>query len=75
MNIYHNLPAILEVAQHYAKQHDCNYNVILCNPDDEGKFNRSAGSTYEFVRDSYFDKDRPNVILLHKTDDLLNIKR
>ena len=71
MNIYHDLQAITEVALHNAKDHNCNYNIILKNPDKQGNFSMENGSTYEFVADSYFEKERPNVILLAKTDDLL----
>lgn len=71
MSIYHNIEAIKRKALHYAKGNNCNYNVILMNPDESGKFHISNGSTYEFVTDSYFEKERPNVILLHRTDDLI----
>lgn len=71
MNIHHNLEAIKDLAIESAKEHGCNYSVILVNPDENGKFNVEMGSTYEFVADSYFEKPRPNVILLHKTDDLI----
>ena len=66
-DIYKDFESIKTVALHYAKEHKCNYNVILLNPEEDG----SAGprSTYEFVADSYFEKDRPNVILLFKTDE------
>jgi hypothetical protein len=67
MNIHHNLEAIIDVAKHYAKEHDTNYNVILHSPVN-GEF--GVGSTYEYVTDSYFEKER-NCIILHKTDDLL----
>jgi hypothetical protein len=68
-DIHHNLEAIKDVAISYAKEHQVNYNIILMNPDSDGKF--TMGSTYEYVADSYFEKERPNVILLHKTDDLI----
>jgi hypothetical protein len=71
MNIHHDLEKITMAAVEYAKQHNCNYNIILHNPDDKGQFDASAGSTYEFVIDSYFEKPRPNVILLGKTDSIL----
>jgi len=71
--IYNDLEMMKAVAIHHAKLHNCNYNIIILNPDDK-KFNEAAGSTYEYVADSYFDTYRPNVILLHKTNDLLNIK-
>lgn len=71
--IYNDLEMMKAVAIHYAKEHNCNYNIIIYNPDDNGNFNQEEGSTYEFVRDSYFEKERPNVKLLHTTNDLLNI--
>lgn len=71
MSIYHDLDAIKDVALSCAKEHQVNYNVILMNPDENGNFSRSAGSTYEFVRDSYFEKKRPNVIKLFTTDSVL----
>lgn len=71
MSIYKNLEAIKTIALEYAKNHSCNYNIIISNPDKEGNFSEASGSTYEFVADSYFEKDRPNAKLLHKTDDLL----
>ena len=67
-DIYKDKEAITEIAIHKAKEHGCNYNIILFNPID-GEF--GDGSTYEFVADSYFNKERPNVILLAKTDDLI----
>lgn len=69
MSIYHNLQAIIDVALQAAKDHNCNYNIILANPNEEGNF--APGSTYEFVTDSYFEKPRPHVKLLYKTDDFL----
>ncbi len=68
MNIHYNLEAIKMIACEYAKKHNCNYNIIIHNPDEFGNF--TQGSTYEFVVDSYFEKERPNVKLLFKTDDL-----
>ena len=73
-SIYANLELMKLVAVDRAKAHNCNYNVILFNPNADGKFDESFGSTYEMVGDSYFEKPRPNVILLHKTDDLRNEK-
>lgn len=69
MSIHQNLELIKAVALHNAKEHGCNYNVILMNPDN-GMF-KEGSSTYEFVRDSYFDTERTNCILLHKTDDII----
>ena len=74
MNIHHNLPVITEVAKEQAKDHNCNYNIIISNPNAKGEFDANEGSTYEIVGDSYFEKPRPNAKLLHKTDDLLNEK-
>lgn len=71
MSIYHNLDHMKLVAIDRAKAHGCNYNVILMNPNENGEFDASKGSTYEMVADSYFQKDRPNVKLLHTTDDLI----
>ena len=65
MDIHQNLEAITMVALHHAKEHDCNYNVIISNPID-GEF--GDGSTYEYVADSYFKKER-DCILVMKTDD------
>jgi len=70
-SIYHNLEDMKMVAVQSAKDHGCNYNVILMCPDSEGKFNRFKGSTYEMVANSFFNKPRPNAVLLHKTDDLI----
>lgn len=67
MNIHTDFEAIKSVALHYAKEHGVNYNVILQNPVN-GEF--GSGSTYEFVQDSYFEKER-DCILLYKTDDEL----
>lgn len=72
MSIYHDIDEIKAMALHYARKFNCNYNVILHSPDKEGNFSLLAGSTYEFVSDSYFNKERPNVIILHRTDDLKN---
>jgi hypothetical protein len=71
MSIYDNLEQMKMVAIDRAKAHGCNYNVILMNPNANGEFDSSVGSTYEMVADSYFQKERPHVKLLHKTDDLI----
>jgi hypothetical protein len=71
MSIYHDLEAIKSVAIEATKEDGYNYNIILNNPNDKGEFDLSVGSTYEFVADSYFNKPRPNTILLFKTKDLL----
>lgn len=49
-NIHQNLEAIQDVASHYAEKHGVRYTVIL-----------APGGTYEFVVDSYFQKERPGV--------------
>lgn len=69
MSVYKDLEKITDAAVHLSKEHKCNYNIILMNPDENGEF--GYGSTYEMVADSYFEKERPNVLLLHKTDDLI----
>lgn len=69
-DIHKNLEAIKNVALYYAEIHNCNYNIILMNPNEDGT--PSDSSTYEYVADSYFEKERPNVLLLFKTDDILN---
>lgn len=66
MDIHRDLDAMKMLAKQKAKEHKCNYNVILFNPDANGQFIK--GSTYEMVADSYFEKDRPNVRLICKTD-------
>jgi len=71
MSIHHNLQQIKSLAVVSAQEHNCNYNVILVNPNDKREFDLSAGSTYEFVMDSYFDTPRPNAIILHTTDEML----
>lgn len=71
MNIYQNLEAITQVALQYAKEHDCNYNIILMNPDENDEFSEANGSTYEMVADSYFDKERSNVKLITTTDEII----
>lgn len=73
-NIYRDLETIKAVALDYAKKDGYNYNIILHNPNDKGEFDSSVGSTYEFVMDSYFNKPRPNTIILFKTKDLLQEK-
>jgi len=61
-DIHKDYEAIKSVAQYVAKEHNCNYHLIIFNPTEEGEF--GDGSTYEFVTDSYFEKERPNVKLL-----------
>ena len=72
MSAHKNLKLMILVAVAQAEDHCCNYNVIISNPVD-GKFDPSQ-STYEMVANSYFEKERPNVILLYKTDDLINME-
>lgn len=72
--IYNDLEMMKAVATYFAQNHNCNYNIVIMNPDPEGNFNEEYGSTYEFVGDSFFEEDDQNVILLHKTNDLMNIK-
>lgn len=62
--VHKNLEAVIMVAKHEAKEHNCNYNIILMNPVD-GELGDS--STYEMVGDSYFEKERPNVKLIATT--------
>lgn len=62
MNIHHDLAAIQDVASHYAKEHNCRYTVLIHRPDSSGKFSISCGSTYEFVADSYFNKERTGIV-------------
>lgn len=69
MSIYTNLDSIKKVAKFYSHQHSCRYNIILLNPDENGEFSFAAGSTYEYVRDTYFEKSRPHVIRICSTDD------
>lgn len=68
MSIHCDLESIKMLAQEEAKNHNCIYIVILMNPDDNGEFDARDGSTYEFVRESYFEKPRPNAKKLFITD-------
>ncbi len=70
-NPHYNLESMKLVALDAARQYDCKYTIIICNPDDNGKFSASAGSTYEMVQDSYFEKERPNITVVTDTDKLL----
>lgn len=65
--IYKDYEAIKQIALHYAKEHKCNYNVIIHSPNEDGTF--GPESTYEFVTDSYFEKERPFDKIIFKTDD------
>lgn len=60
-----------QLALHEAREHNCNYNVILFNPDENGEFSLERGSTYEMVADSYFEKPRPNVKLITTTGEIM----
>ena len=71
MSVYKNLEAMTMVSIHNAKEHGCNYNIILVNGDENGEFSEERGSTYESVTDSFFNKERPNVKLIARTDDLI----
>lgn len=71
MDIHSDLELIKAVAIKKAQDHNCNYNIILLNPNSKGEFNVEYGSTYEFVADSHLQKDADNVVLLHRTDDLI----
>ena len=64
MDIHKNLEAIMSVAEYYSKEHKCNYTVIL-----------HAGSTYEYVADSYFEKERSNCEIIHKFEYEENIEQ
>lgn len=73
VNIYHDFEAIKSVALYHAKEHNANYNVILMNGVD-GEFSLENGSTYEYVADSYFEKERPNAKILFRTDEELKFE-
>lgn len=74
MDIHHNLELLKAVAMQKAKDHGCNYNIVLMNANSKGEFDAEYGSTYEFVADSYLQETATNVILLHRTDDLISEK-
>ena len=61
VSIHFSLDRIKAVAQQYANEHNCNYTVIIMNQSKDGKFDINGGSTYEFVRDSFFEKKRDNI--------------
>lgn len=63
MSIHHNLLAIQDVATLYATKHKCRYTVFL-----------ASGGTFEFVTDSYWEKDRPGAqkISEHMPDGTVN---
>ena len=66
--IYHNLELLKAYALAQAQIHGCNYTIIIHNPVN-GQYNKEQGSTYEFVRDSYFEKERDCVKLI-TTDEM-----
>ena len=69
---HHNFELMKLVALDQAKKHNCNYTVILLNPNEKREFDLSYGSTYEMVLDSYFEKPRPNVIKKFETNHGVN---
>ncbi len=70
MNIHHDLEKIKLVAFHYAEKHNCNYTIFIMNATSSGSFSLENGSTYEFVTDSYFEKERNNTTILTTTDEM-----
>jgi SEC-C motif len=69
-DIHRRLSDIVMVAKHEAKEHNCNYNIIVVNPVNNMEIVNGRigpGATYEFVADSYFNKERPNARLLATT--------
>lgn len=68
LNIHNNLEKIKIMAKHYAVKHKCRYTVILTNPDEQGNYEAGI-STYEFVRDSYFEKESPFAKTITNTDE------
>jgi hypothetical protein len=71
MSMSKDLETITIAAIHYAKEHNCNYNIIIKNPEDKGF---GDDSTYEYVNDSYFDEDR-NCVILDRTDEILGLHK
>ena len=71
-DIHKDLSLMKAVAVQKSKDHNCNYNIIIHNPDDNGNFDPDT-STYEMVADSYFEKPRPRAKLLFTTDDLQKV--
>lgn len=70
MNIHHDLELLKKVALEKAKSHNCNYNIVLMNPNAKREFDVNYGSTYEMVADSYLQEEATNIIFICKTDDL-----
>lgn len=71
MNIHHDYEKMKMVAIEQAKMYRQEYNLILHNPNGDGEFDLSVGSTYEVVADSYFEKERPNVKKLFRTETIM----
>jgi hypothetical protein len=69
MSIHTDLKSMKEIAKFFSMQHKTKYTIIILNPDENGEFSFSNGSTYEYVQDSYFEKQRENVKVLCNTDD------
>lgn len=70
MSIHHDLEKIKTIAKYHSIQHNCKYNIILLNPGKNKEF--TFGSTYEFVRDSYFEErgeNTENVVRITTTDE------
>lgn len=69
MDVHKDLESIKLVATEYAKKHNCRYIIIIHNPVDD-KFD-PIRSTYEYVADSWFDKERSNYKIVCDTDELI----
>lgn len=80
MNIHKNFERIKSVAMFQAIEHNCNYNIVILNPKTTSEniaaipnlFDEEK-STYEIVNDSYFEKERPNVLKVMTTDAMQNV--
>jgi len=76
MSIHHDLSMIEKIALHKANEHNCVYHIILMNPDEQGNFDLENGSTYEFVRESFFEDesnlDNIKYLAICDTEDLKN---
>lgn len=69
MSVHKSLESIKLLAKNAAGNHNMVYVVVIMNPNEAGEFEEQAGSTYEFVAESYFEKPRPNVKVLLRTDE------
>lgn len=69
-SVYKDLEAMTMLAVHEAKAHGVNYNIIISNPVN-GVFDENQ-STYEMVADSYFEKERPNAVIVDTTDSIIS---